>query len=159
MCAIKLRAALPSWRLYWNLGLSEGLFVLGSGHELTVWFRGFSGLELPSWWRKCHCCAKSAGALWDAKSLLHSFLLIQVVFSKYKVKEITVCSFLHLSMQVSCNWQERWNLPVSDCCLLGKWDGTVHPSAFPLWRQSYLWTLSIWVGELPRQSCSQVSVN
>lgn len=61
---------LSSCRPYGNPALSEGLFVLRSGCELMVWFRGFGGLELPSWWRKCQSCAKSAGALWDAKSLL-----------------------------------------------------------------------------------------
>lgn len=45
------------------------------------------------------------------------FLLIQVVFSKYKVKEITVCSFLHLPMQVSCSQQEHSILSVSHSCL------------------------------------------
>lgn len=50
-------------------------------------------------------------------SLLCYFLLIQVVLSKYKVTEITVCPFLHLPMQVSCSQQEHWILPVSLSCL------------------------------------------
>lgn len=111
---------LSSCTPYWNLVVSEGLFVLRSGCELVVCFRGFHGLELHSSWRKCHCRAKSAGALWDAKSLLCYFLLIQVVFPKYKVKEVIVCPFFHLPMQVSCNWQECWILPVSHFCWHGR---------------------------------------